>query len=154
MYLYINSDITHKSPPTHLPIDRSILHAYLCRLSEGNYIDPSTKLYYNFIFYVTRLRISPFYLAEVRWKDVEDNFDGHLNKSLFIKKKIKKLKETFSLQSSRLQGSRSNHSHIMLTIVGTTRFDFPDFHAKLTMQYRRNPMGNMLCCGQRLDLKL
>lgn len=89
MYLYINSDITHKSPPTHLPIDRSILHAYLCCLSEGNYIDPSTKqlLYYNFIFYVTRLRISPFYLAEVRWKDVEDNFDGHLNKSLFIKKK-------------------------------------------------------------------
>lgn len=93
MYLYINSDITHKSPPTylptHLPIDRSILHAYLCRLSEENYIDPSTKLYYNFIFYVTRLRISPFYLAEVRWKDVEDNFDGHLNKSLFIKKKKK-----------------------------------------------------------------
>lgn len=82
MYLYINSDITHKTPPTYLPIDRSILHAYLCCLSEGNYIDPSTKqlLYYSFIFYVTRLRISPFYLAEVKWKDVEDNFGGHLNR--------------------------------------------------------------------------
>lgn len=109
MYLYINSDISHKSPPTYLPTYpptyRSIYPTCISVLSfrrklyrPKHQTAPLTTLY--FMFYVTRWRISPFCLAEVSWKDVEDNYDGHLNRinnllkskgwKAFLLKKLKK----------------------------------------------------------------